>query len=711
MFKLLRAASLFCCVLSPGFPAICRADAAPFTPFHAKFFLVAGSGESGYRDGQFLDADFKDPEGLALSKDQARLYVADTGNHAVRVIALDAQDRVSTLVGNGSSGMLDGAGSASRLSSPSLLALSGDGMGLWVLDQAGTALRYVDLGSGAIRSMAPAPRVPAYTAMAVAKPDAAGSTGDAVFLVGQGGLYRWKGAFPAGAGQGPPPELLVQDPRLACPSGRLVALDQALYFVSPCDGNTYAVGVPQSLSPTVSNQVSNQVTSSASGFCPFEEAPENWKILFWDPIAASFARLAPAPGSGAQVYPLSDYQGTPLPGPSGYMIGINATSDRRTMVPGDVNMAVGAAGVFYVCERACNRVIGVDSPLIFGNGDDVNNVRQTENPKPAGCIRLAVLGSSLSFYWWDGSPENRENINLSLVRELELRLNLESALKGTGKRYEVLPFVRRLGEMNGSPSTFMFELGDELWSRQIDEVLIQVDYQTLWREVTTFCYNQTVDDLAVMGFQDEWADWQYMDGAQRYRKLGPLTRGLIDWVREHPKESEGVAHFDGKGKLVFDDDRDLYQLLSVPRIREFALAVMRKALLKCKAEAKAHGASVAIYLLPTRNLVEVGELGGDAEIQARVGGLFTDDDDHINPAFMDKPLADMAAGIGVPCYNLTEAMRLVAVPMYPLIIPGDQHYNARAQGWIAEILARQITGDLPSYAPDRDSPAPIPYGP
>jgi len=700
-----------------------RAGGDPFSPFHAKYFLVAGSGETGYRDGHFLDVDFNNPDGLALSKDQTKLYVADTGNNAVRSIALDAQNRVSTLVGNGTPGMIDGSGSAARLSSPSLLAPSGDGTGLWILDQGGTALRYIDLRSGAIRSTAAAPRSPAFTAIAVAPSDAAGSTSDAVFLVGQSGLYRWQGAFPAGAGQGPPPEFLGQDSSLACPTGRLVALNHALYFVSPCDGNTYAIGIPLSATPTASSQFTNdgniygselqaigiplsaartvprQPTDTPSGFCPFEEAPGNWRILFWDPMAASFARLAPAPGSRAEVYQLSDYQGTPLPGPSGYMIGINASADRRVMVPGDVNMAAGAGGVFYVSEHLCNRVIGVDSPLIFGNNDDVNNVRQTENPKPAGTIRLAVLGGSVSFYWFPGTPENRENINLSLIRELELRLNFESALKGTGKRYEVMPFVRILGRMNGSPSTFMFELGDDLWSRQIDEVLIQVDNQTLWREITMFCYNQTVDDLAVLGPQ---LDWQGMDGAQRYRKLGPLTRGLIDWVREHPKESKGVAHFDDKDNLVFDDNP---QPFSVPRIREFAVALMRKALLKCKAEAKAHGASVAIYLLPTRDLVEVREAGGDAEIKARVAGQSTDyGGGPIYQALMDKPLADMAAGIGIPCYNLTEPMRLVAAPIYPLIVAGDQHYTPRAQGWIAEILARQITGDIPSYTPDRDAP-------
>ena len=55
---------------------------------------VAGTGEPGYRDGTFGDALFYEPGGLSILG--GRIYVADTNNHAVRV--LDAADgTVSTL--------------------------------------------------------------------------------------------------------------------------------------------------------------------------------------------------------------------------------------------------------------------------------------------------------------------------------------------------------------------------------------------------------------------------------------------------------------------------------------------------------------------------------------------------------------------------------------------------------------------------------------
>ena len=48
---------------------------------------IAGSGEAGLGDGQGLEATFHEPGGLSLLP--GLLYVADTNNHAVRMIALD----------------------------------------------------------------------------------------------------------------------------------------------------------------------------------------------------------------------------------------------------------------------------------------------------------------------------------------------------------------------------------------------------------------------------------------------------------------------------------------------------------------------------------------------------------------------------------------------------------------------------------------------
>lgn len=55
---------------------------------------IAGSGERGHDDGPLADASFDEPAGVAYA--EGRIYVADTNNHLIRVIDLEA-DVVTTL--------------------------------------------------------------------------------------------------------------------------------------------------------------------------------------------------------------------------------------------------------------------------------------------------------------------------------------------------------------------------------------------------------------------------------------------------------------------------------------------------------------------------------------------------------------------------------------------------------------------------------------
>ncbi|MCB2224036.1 MAG: redoxin domain-containing protein [Actinobacteria bacterium] len=61
---------------------------------------VAGGDDPGYEDGSFEAARFDQPQGMALSGDGSTLYVADTGNHAVRAVHLDRRV-VETVLGTG----------------------------------------------------------------------------------------------------------------------------------------------------------------------------------------------------------------------------------------------------------------------------------------------------------------------------------------------------------------------------------------------------------------------------------------------------------------------------------------------------------------------------------------------------------------------------------------------------------------------------------
>lgn len=65
-------------------------------PYTREVRSLAGGGEPGLVDGGAYEARFWEPGGLAITPDGARAYVADTNNHALRMIELDS-GRVQTV--------------------------------------------------------------------------------------------------------------------------------------------------------------------------------------------------------------------------------------------------------------------------------------------------------------------------------------------------------------------------------------------------------------------------------------------------------------------------------------------------------------------------------------------------------------------------------------------------------------------------------------
>ena len=108
---------------------------------------LAGTGIAGFRDGDAAQAQFHAPMGVAVDA-IGRVYVADTWNDRIRVIEPDG--RVRTLAGGDRPGLVDGAGELARFDTPTALAVAGDGT-VWVADTGNRALRAVDAG-GAVRT-------------------------------------------------------------------------------------------------------------------------------------------------------------------------------------------------------------------------------------------------------------------------------------------------------------------------------------------------------------------------------------------------------------------------------------------------------------------------------------------------------------------------------------------------------------------------------
>ncbi|MES2474666.1 MAG: choice-of-anchor Q domain-containing protein [Verrucomicrobiota bacterium] len=103
---------------------------------------IAGTGVVGFSaDGPAEFALFSSPRGIAVDAAGTRVWVADTGNHSLRLLFANS---AFTLAGNGSAGFADGLGSDGRFSSPTGVAVdeSGDA---FVSDLGNHRIRRVEL--------------------------------------------------------------------------------------------------------------------------------------------------------------------------------------------------------------------------------------------------------------------------------------------------------------------------------------------------------------------------------------------------------------------------------------------------------------------------------------------------------------------------------------------------------------------------------------
>jgi DNA-binding beta-propeller fold protein YncE len=114
------------------------------TDLDGKKIAIAGSGQPGWKDGGFDEAQFNDPQGMALKGET--LYVADRKNHLIRTLDLKART-VATAAGTGSQSedrRRGGPALKTALNSPWDLFLHGDKLfialaghhQLWTLDLA-----------------------------------------------------------------------------------------------------------------------------------------------------------------------------------------------------------------------------------------------------------------------------------------------------------------------------------------------------------------------------------------------------------------------------------------------------------------------------------------------------------------------------------------------------------------------------------------------
>lgn len=110
--------------------------------------VIAG-GKEGFADGAGALAAFHTPSGMALDRD-GNLYVADTGNNAIRKVT--PQGMVSTIAGGGKAGFADGPALQARFNGPLGVAVDQAGT-IYIADTYNDRIRVLGT-DGVVRTLA-----------------------------------------------------------------------------------------------------------------------------------------------------------------------------------------------------------------------------------------------------------------------------------------------------------------------------------------------------------------------------------------------------------------------------------------------------------------------------------------------------------------------------------------------------------------------------
>lgn len=100
---------------------------------------ILGDGTSGFVNGDVATAKLKSPWKLCVDK-HGNIFIADRDNHAIRKI--DTNGQVSTVAGTGASGYVDGPGALAQFNQPLDVAVDGNGV-LYVADNNNHKIRKI----------------------------------------------------------------------------------------------------------------------------------------------------------------------------------------------------------------------------------------------------------------------------------------------------------------------------------------------------------------------------------------------------------------------------------------------------------------------------------------------------------------------------------------------------------------------------------------
>ncbi|RJO59029.1 hypothetical protein C4546_04350 [Candidatus Parcubacteria bacterium] len=120
-----------------------------------------GAMNNGYQEGTKCEtqdlsvagcAYFRGPQGIEISPDGQILYIADTGNNRIRSVRIS--DGLTTLIaGSGAAGSTNGVGDLASFNQPRRLAISEDGLTLYVAEQGSHRIRVIDLATQTVTTL------------------------------------------------------------------------------------------------------------------------------------------------------------------------------------------------------------------------------------------------------------------------------------------------------------------------------------------------------------------------------------------------------------------------------------------------------------------------------------------------------------------------------------------------------------------------------
>jgi sugar lactone lactonase YvrE len=105
---------------------------------------LAGSWTAGFTNGAGISASFNIPSGITITPDGTNLFVADSGNNAIRQVVI-ASAEVTTLAGSGTPGFTNGSGISASFIFPNSITISPAGTNLYVADTGNNAIRNIQL--------------------------------------------------------------------------------------------------------------------------------------------------------------------------------------------------------------------------------------------------------------------------------------------------------------------------------------------------------------------------------------------------------------------------------------------------------------------------------------------------------------------------------------------------------------------------------------